>query len=412
KLVREEAAVHLGVRELEGAVETLSSALKDKEWEVVTASAISLGKTRDPKAVKPLVGLRENKDWRDRGAAYAGLGWTRRKEVIPHLILSLGDKEVCVRRTGWEFLKRLTDKDLPLKAKAWDSWWSENEERFQIIDREQELKDAKKHGYALNDRDVYENLDVVVLSSRGDSIEKLLSVLEIEHRMTRSKGLRKDGVQPFGVFVSNCTGEIQPEDHERIQWFVHAGGALFGSCWAIDKTIAVEFPDTIRKYRKAKGQVLDQVRAEEQPTESEYLGGVFPGATQPIYQLYGAFLVEVLDPERCEVLIDSPDCATRWNGGNLAAWFTAGHGVVMGSSNHFDRQTLSKLQNAKGVSIKKPDDRKAFAINHFGFDWDRVRELEQRGVFKKQAQAEKEVTDLSAFRFLTNFVRRKRIIDL
>ena len=51
-------------------------------------------------------------------------------------------------------------------------------------------------------------------------------------------------------------------------------------------------------------------------------------------------------------------------------------------------------------------------VDHFGFSWERVRELDAKGVFAKQAEAEKEVTDLSAFRFLTNFVRRKRIIDL
>ena len=96
----------------------------------------------------------------------------------------------------------------------------------------------------------------------------------------------------------------------------------------------------------------------------------------------------------------------------MAAWFTAGHGVVMGASNHFDRQTMSKLQNARGVSIKTEADRRGFAVDHFGFSWEKVRELDAREVFARQSDAEKEVTDLSAFRFLTNFVRRKRIVDL
>jgi hypothetical protein len=140
---------------------------------------------------------------------------------------------------------------------------------------------------------------------------------------------------------------------------------------------------------------------------------VFPGVVRPIYELYGAFLIEVLDPERLEVLIDSADCATRWgNCGNLAAWFTSGHGVVLGSSNHFDRQTMSKLQQAWGVNVKTEAERRAFAVDHFGFSWEKVRELDQRGVFARQSESEKEVTDLSAFRFLTNFVRRKRIVDL
>ncbi len=135
--------------------------------------------------------------------------------------------------------------------------------------------------------------------------------------------------------------------------------------------------------------------------------------TRPLYELWGAYLIEVLDPERLEVLVDSPETAAKFNGcGNLAAWFTAGHGVVMGSSAHFDRQTMSKLQGGWGVTMKTEMDRRAFAVDHFGFAWDRVRELDQKGVFARQSESEKEVSDLSSFRFLTNFVRRKRIIDL
>jgi HEAT repeat protein len=412
-LVREEAAVGLGVKGLAGAVDTLAAATKDAAWEVAVASAVSLGKTRDPRSAEALTPMLASKDWRLRGAGAAGLGWSYRVEAIPVLIPVLSDPEPSVSRTAWEFLKRLTDKDLPLKQKEWEAFWAEKGKGYTLVDREAEIREARKYGYAVRDKDVYENLDVVVLKSRGDTIQNLLSVLEIKHRMTQSASVKRDGVQPFGVFVSNCTGEIQPDDHERVQWFVHAGGALFASCWAIDKTVGEEFPLTMRKYPKAMGQVLDQVRAEELPTDSEYISGVFPGFTRPIYELYGAFLIEVLDPERLEVLIDSPDCATRWGGcGNLAAWFTSGHGVVLGSSNHFDRQTISKLQGAWGVSVKTEADRRAFAIDHFGFNWERVRELDKRGVFGKQSEAEKEVTDLSAFRLLSNFVRRKRIVDL
>ena len=412
-LVREEAAVGLGEKGLEGAYDTLAAALKDKSWEVAVAAAVSMGKTRDPKAVEGLSGLLSQKDWKLRGAAAAGIGWSRAKAGLPVLVGLLTDPEPCVARTAWEFLKRLTDRDLPLRKSDWDSWWSEKGASFEIVDREAEVRDANKYGYALNDRDVYENLDVVVFKSRGDTIQNLLDVLQIKYRLTQSANVKKDGIQPFGVFVSNCTGEMQEDDHERVQWFVHTGGALFGSCWAIDKTIGEDFPSTMRKFPGAKGQVLDQVRVEEMPTESEYLRGAFHGVTRPIYELYGAFLIEVLDPERLEVLIDSPDCATRWGGnGNMAAWFTAGHGVVMGSSNHFDRQTMSKLQNARGVSIKTEPDRRGFALDHNGLSRENVRELDAREVFARQSDAEKEVTDLSAFRFLTNFVRRKRIVDL
>lgn len=412
-LVREEAAVGLGVKDVKGAMETLGAALKDRSWEVAVAAAVSMGKTRDPKAVGLLEPLLQAKDWRLRGAAAAGIGWARRKEGIPILIGALSDAEVSVARTSWEFLKRLVDKDLPPKAQAWADFWAASGEKFEILDREAEIRDAKRYGYALNDRDVYENLDVCVLKSRGDTIQNLLTHLQIKHRLTQSASVKKDGVQPFGVFVSNCTGEMLPDDHERVSWFVHAGGALFASCWAIDTTIGKEFPQTMIRFRGFAGEVLSQAQAEELPTESDYLKGVFPPLVRPIYELWGAYLIEVLDPERLEVLVDSPETGAKFNGcGNLSAWFTAGHGVVMGSSNHFDRQTMTKLQGGWGVSVKTEVERRAFAVDHFGFSWDRIRELDQKGVFARQSDAEKEVVDLSAFRFLTNFVRRKRIVDL
>ena len=413
-VVREEAAVALGVKGLEGARETLLARVQgDQAWQVACAAAVSIGKTRDPKAVESLVPFLAAKDWKVRGAAAAGIGWANQVESIPPLIPLLADAEPSVARTAWEFLKRLADKDLPMRPKDWEAWWAENGKNFQILDREKEVRDARKYGYALNDRDVYENLDVVVLKSRGDTIENLLGTLNIKHRLTKSASVKKDGLQPFGVFVSNCTGEVVADDHERICWSVHVGAALFGSCWAIEHTIGEEFGVTIRKFRGFAGEVLYQPRAEELPTESEYLNGVFPPLVRPLYELWGAHLIEVLDPERVEVLIDSPETAANFKGGgNLAAWFTAGHGVVMGSSAHFDRQKMSKLQNAWGVEVKTDVQRRAFAVDHFGFSWERVRELDAKGVFAKQAEAEKEVTDLSAFRFLTNFVRRKRIIDL
>jgi HEAT repeat protein len=414
-LVREEAAVGLGVKGLPGAFESLTAATKDAAWEVAVSAAVSLGKTRDPKALDGLVPLLASKDWRLRGAAAAGIGWAFRVEAIPILIPLLSDPEPSVARTAWEFLKRLVNKDVPLAQKEWEAYWADRGKGFVLVDREAEAREARKYGYAVNDRDVYENLDVVALRARsgGDTIQNLLTVLEIKHRLTQAASVKRDGLQPFGVFVANCTGEMIPEDHEHVQWFVHAGGALFASCWAIDKTIGTEFPLTMRRFQGFLGEVLSQAQAEELPTESDYLNGVFPSQVRPIYELWGAYLIEVLDPERLEVLVDSPETASKFKGcGNLAAWFGAGHGVVMGASNHFDRQTIGKLSKAWGVDVRNDGDRRAFAVDHFGYAWDRVRDLEQRGVFAKQSEAEKEITDQSAFRFLTNFVRRKRIVDL
>jgi len=139
--------------------------------------------------------------------------------------------------------------------------------------------------------------------------------------------------------------------------------------------------------------------------DSPLLTGVFPPSVVPIYHLEGAHLIQVLDPERCEVLIDSPDAAERWGTGNLAAWCFCGHGVLFDSANHFDLQGLAKPSDL----VKTDKDRQAYAVDHMGLTFANWRASRTAAYWKSPGNANKSVPDLSAFRLLTNFVRSKRI---
>src|SRR6185436_12795655 len=120
------------------------------------------------------------------------------------------------------------------------------------------------------------------------------------------------------LFVSNCTGSIEAADVDRLRWFVYAGGHLFASCWALNKTIEVVTPGVIAKF-ETRDEVLANVEARDCSLSSPFLEGVFGEGVQPLYALQGAHLIDVIDPERAEVLIDSPECAEDWGSGNLAA---------------------------------------------------------------------------------------------
>ena len=403
--VREEAAVRLGVRGIAGATPTLAAALEDESWEVAVCAAVSLGKTEDPEAIAPLRALRGHRDWKLRAAGVVGFGRLRHKEVIPDLIEALASKDGPSAASAYEFLRRLTPKVIDPAPKPWREWWDENEKTYAFRDLEAEARESKKYGYATQPVRVYEDLDVIVLQSRGDHIEQLLDVLGITYRLTRGGQVPDIGVHPFAVFVSNCTGEITAKDVEQIAWFVRTGGALFCSCWALHHTAELVYPGVVRKL-ETRGQVLDNVIAEQCPTQSPFLDEVFDGVTRPIYVLYGAHLIEVLDPERAEVLIDSPDCADAWGDGNLACWFRAGHGVILDSANHFDLQGLEKAEGLKGS-----DGRRAYAMDHMGIGHEELRTLDAKGVWGSRSKAAKAARDLSAFRLITNFVREKRRAD-
>jgi HEAT repeat protein len=404
KFVREEAATIAGRLGVPVAVKTLLAALKNKDWEVVVCAAVSLGKLHAQDAVDPLIALLDHKDWRIRGGAAAGLGRIRSKKAIPVLLDLLRNKTPSLAATAREALLHIVGK--PMKDKELKEWWKANAPKFTFRDPDKDAREAKKYGYAVTRRGVYENLDVMVLVTRkgGDNIQLLLTEYGVEHREVRSASVSKAGLQPYAVFVANCPGEIVDDDVEHLQWFVRTGGYLFASCWALTHTVQRAFPEVVDKL-PIKGQVIGTVEAEDAESESPYMKDVFDRATSPLYELMGSHLIRVLDPERFEVLIDSPQAASIWGDGNLAGWFTVGHGTILDSANHFD------LQGMKTARLKTETERMAFAMDRLGYGYKELRELKAKGIFRKSTVAIKSTRDLSTFRFITTFVRQKRIAD-
>jgi HEAT repeat protein len=404
--VREEAAFLCGRRKFKAAVPSLAHALKDRAWEVCVSAAVSLGKLRAPEGVQPLQRLLKEKDWRRRGAGVVGLGWIQQNVAVDALIGMLRDKEIAVSKTALEFLRHMSGQALEARQKTWRAWWAKSYQSFTFRDPGEEARQAKKYGYAVTRRGVYEDLDIVVLQTRkgGDNIQFLLEDYGIEHRIIRAASVKKVGLHPHALFVANCPGEITNSDVERLQWYVRAGGYLFASCWALTHTVQAAFPEVVQKLH-TRAQIVDTVGAEKCPSNSPLIEGVFDGVTLPLYELMGSHVIDVLDPERFEVLIDSPECATRWGDGNLAGWFTIGHGLILDSANHFDLQGMSQQR------LRDEKERMAFAVDHLGYDYKELRKLRGEGVFAKQPLAIKRTRDLSIFRFITTFVRQKRLAD-
>lgn len=402
--VRERAIVRLGKSGVKGAADALAGAIGDAQWEIGCCAAVSLGKTDDDQAAAPLLRLLKHNDWKLRGAAIVGLmHWSREAAVEP-LLEMLADAHPAVARTAHEALRTMSRKfDAKPDAKSWKAWWGQAKGKHDFTDREATLDKLKKYGYAVPDSEIYAGLDVVVFQSRGDHIEQLLDKLKIGYRTTMMGKVLEAGMHPEAIFVSNCTGEIAPPDLEPLAWFVRTGGSLFGSCWSLSETIA-RIEGNVMQKAVTRDQVMDDVRALPVDADSPLLTGVFPPSVVPIYHLEGAHLIQVLDQERCEVLIDSPDAAERWGCGNLAAWFFCGHGVLFDSANHFDLQGLEKAPD-----LKTDKDRQAYAVDHMGLSFETWRTTRSEGYWKNPGKASQSVPDLSAFRLLTNFVRSKRI---
>ncbi|MBX3462716.1 MAG: HEAT repeat domain-containing protein [Planctomycetes bacterium] len=404
--VRERAVVRLGRSGAKGATAVLAGLLEHRQWTLAVCAAVSLGMTDADAALPPLLQLLQHGEWTRRGAAVIGLMHWNRAEVVDPLVGMLADPHPTVAGTAHAALQTIAQRyDVAATAKAWRAFWTQHKDTHAFVDRAASIDKAKRFGYAVPDAEIYQGLDVVVFTSRGDHIEQLLQELKIAHRTTEAGRIAPSCVHPEAIFVANCTGEIAADDVIPLAWFVRTGGSLFGSCWALSQTIARLHPGVVQQARTAD-QVLDEVRASPVRRDSPLLNGVFPPAVVPIYHLEGAHLIDVLDPEWCDVLIDSPDAAERWGCGNLAAWFFSGHGVLFDSANHFDLQGLQTAPD-----LKTAEQRQAYAVDHMGMSFATWRTTRTAAHWKQARRAGRSVPDLSAFRLLTNFVRSKRMAE-
>lgn len=422
--VREDAAVALGRSRSELAVKALVKALGDREWAVAVCAAVSLGKTTQESAVDPLVALSKSEDWRLRGAAIVGLSHVTKSEAVPSILAATADKEAAVALTAVACAKALTKQDFGRDSAAWLKWWGENGAKLKLWTPEELKARREKFGYAVSVAEVFKDLDVIVLESRGDQIQSVLERVEtgavaapvgkakdaastsgVPYRKTMAGKHREDGLQPFGVYVSNCTGEVLPDDIEAISWFVRTGGYLFGSCWSLGETIEKVYPGMAKAVHLENE--LATVSAEPIAEGSAYLAGVFDGGVEPHYNLEGPHLIEVLDRERCEVLVDSPQCASKYGVGNMTVWFRAGHGLVCDSVNHFNNQGL-----VNATWLKEAEQRQAYAVDRMAMPWPQWRATSGEKWWGSNGKAAEHVFDRTALSLVTNFVRSKRQEEL
>lgn len=371
-----------------------------------TTAAVALGMTRSAAALAPLKGLLAAEDWQLRAAAAEGMAQLSKPTCVEPLLAALGDEHSCVVETAHRALLTFSGREgQEVDLAGWPDWWSENGKRATFRTKREQQDLQKRYGYGVDEAAVYRGLDVIVIPGRGDHIERVLERLGIRFRLAPAGKVQDSRLHPGAILLVGCTGEIAPADVEAVRWFVRSGGALFSSCWSLTFTVQRSFPALVAKF-PWRQEVMDNVFAvpTRDAVDSPFLRGVFDGGVQPYYSLVGSHLIQVLDPERVEVLLDSPSAATRHGCGDLAAWFRMGHGTVLDTANHFEEQGFSAASG-----LKKPIDRQAFAVNHMGLKPLQLRTLGEEKWWKSTSAASAEVFDLSVFRILTNFVRAKRI---
>jgi hypothetical protein len=289
----------------------------------------------------------------------------------------------------------------------WSAWWAKAGADHVFPDRDQLARALRRGGHAVVPGDVYEDVgsaqqDVIVLVSPAEGTERLFQAMRVDHRLLRGSQVGTADLHPFAVVISGQNEYVGEAALGRLRWFVRTGGRLFVSC--LPTEIVDPLVPGFLQGLEAADWVNVPMQVEACPEGGPWTAGVFPSFTRPRYGLPGSRPIVVLQPERVVVLIDSPECATRHRGGNLACVFRSGHGLICDTAYLFH---LFDLHDVGG--LKTGRDRMAYAMDHLGVDYDEARRLAEKRTWDNQAEARKTVFDHSPFRLVTNFVRQMRL---
>jgi HEAT repeat protein len=379
---------------------------EEGDWKVATAAAITIGTLGHKDQVEVLAKRVGDRDWRIRAAFLEGLGLLRHLDVFPYLIDALGDKDPVVKSAALKNLQVLSQKSYGAEKSRWERWYRENKDSYELTKKglREEIEDVyAKSKYLI---EILNKAQIVCVLGAWDHAEIVLEHLKIKHTPIRSQEIDKIGLNPKQLLLINCEGAIgKKDDIRRVEWFVHVGGFLMTTDWALVHTLQKAFPGYVQQHARANTG-NDVVTIEAAAPNHPLLRGVFDRTTQLKWWLeIQAFPIRVLDPFRVEILVDSLEMLRKYSSSPMAIVFDFGHGKVEHCASHF------YLQEEGLAGLTTVEQRKIFAADSLGISLDQVRKLESKGFFDgniSEAMTKEIAEDYSMFKLIVNFVVEKR----
>lgn len=196
-----------------------------------------------------------------------------------------------------------------------------------------------------------EAADIVVVRGEYDRVESVLRSLGLKHTVVNPEKVASLELNARQLLIVDCPGNIPRAGIERIRKFVNAGGYLYTTDWALTNVVQKAFPGFIAY--NGHPTTNDVVEVEVKQTEHNLLKHLTLSKDNPKWWLESSsYPIEVLDPEKVEVLITSPEMRRKYGQAPIAVHFRYGDGQVLHMASHFYLQqgqarTMAEKKKAK-----------------------------------------------------------------
>lgn len=213
---------------------------------------------------------------------------------------------------------------------------------------------------------------VVVVRGQFDRAESIFELAGIPCTGVEPQDVVGLDLQPDQVLLIDCPGKLPGRALMKVRDFVHRGGLLVTTDWALRHVIERAFPGFVAYGGRATAD--DVVRVVFEPVEDGFLDGLLDGNDDPLWWLEGSsYPIEVLDPARVKVLVSSEEMERKYGKAPIVVAFEAGEGKVYHLTSHFYLQRAesrtarhaargSEYLREKGVcpSVFSSEERAAF----------------------------------------------------
>jgi hypothetical protein len=151
------------------------------------------------------------------------------------------------------------------------------------------------------------------------------------------------------MFV-NCAGNFTPPGLRKLHQFVHEGGFLFTTDWALKNVLEPAFPGFVEYNGRPTAD--DVVRVEILSEDDPFLSSILGPGDDPQWWLEGSsYPIRVLDPEKVQVLVKSKELEEKWGEAPVFVTFPFGAGRVYHMISHFYLQrTETRTKRHAGTS--------------------------------------------------------------
>jgi len=196
------------------------------------------------------------------------------------------------------------------------------------------LKDRLDERNMSDDYEKIINSDIIIVSGTYDHIQNVFSQLDMKFALVTPNKFPFIKLNPEQIIFINCPGNIGSNGIRKVKKFVHDGGFVFTTDWALRNIVEPAFPNYIRYNNRSTGDEV--VRVEILSDNDPFLQTLIDGNDDPQWWLEGAsYPIQIINKQEVDILVKSKEVEEKYGESAIFVTFQYGKGRVYHMISHF-----------------------------------------------------------------------------